>query len=201
MIDLKKEAKFVVRTYLSNIFTLWGFFLIATYWLSFNPLVNKFRTMLWANQFHWLILVPFLVYVGLEVHRKYKTKHKGISKMAFIIGLVSGVGVGVIFLDYAFFTAGIIMIIPEQHHETKKDPIEYDKVEKTIKFGEFFVVPLVNVAQLRLRKRFEYNGDIQLAKEFGKKTKIISICVAFTIALTWVIYYNNVNSFWNLTFN
>lgn len=201
MINFKKEAEFVVCKYFSNFFTIWGIFLIFTYWLSFNPFVDKFRTMLWANQFHWLILAPLLVYVGFEVYRKFKTKHKGATKMAAVVGIVVGVGIGILFLDYSFFMAGILMIIPEQHHETQKNPIEFDKLEKSMKFGEFFALPLVNVAHLRIRKKLEDRGDIILGKEYGKKLIIISICGVFLIALTLVIYYNTVNSFWSLTFN
>ncbi len=127
--------------------------------------------MLWANQFHWLILAPLLVYVGFEVYRKFKTKHKGVTKMAAVVGIVVGVGIGILFLDYSFFMAGILMIIPEQHHETQKNPIEFDKLEKSMKFGEFFALPLVNVAHLRIRKKLSEETRRKLSESHkGQKS-------------------------------
>ena len=190
---ISEETKFYLRTYFTNTFTVFSFFIILTTFLKISQPIADFRTILWSEQLWWVFFVPMIyqtLYEWLTTNRIMNDKLKQISVRGLLVSIILNLRFGIFIVDYALFASSMLLIIPEDFHEARG--INYDKF-----IPIFWLVSItftvLFLARQRYKKQLVKNGDIKeiTKKELNIDVKITLIWMGFILSLiSFVIIHN-----------
>jgi len=194
MADFKREVRLFLWYYFTNGFTIWFYITFVTSFFVFIPEICGFRTALWGDNLEWVFFVPIvcqLAFPLFNTHHYRSDEFGRWSRNSILPRFTFNVNLILIGLGFTFFLASIMLLIPEDYHQTRKYPATFNDLEIEMFILNQALAIITTVAE----RSKQYYRDRNLVQEtergiFNLENQISITCVLFSVALSVFVIHD-----------
>ncbi len=187
--------RFILFKHFTNGFVIWSYVLYGFSFIKEIPVIESFRTALWADQVMWIFLLPMFIQNWFLVSTRLKSKNIKFqnSRDSFLLSFVVVGSVGaLIFVSFSFFVWDVLSIIPSDFPQTwVHETIDFKTYGILMFIGSHILFGVV-IILLKIEENLKKKYSIQEIRLWPKKLehRVIMMIYSFVIPLIIFVIYN-----------